>query len=203
MISRSAKRSRSFPRLAVIALLPLALSACAGPAYEPRPPCCYSGDYTLARASDVYLALDNGQRLSFPQAFSGYAPETGFFQSAFPFIETDIALVTYASLQPVLPQYDANGDGRIQEPELTVLYIREAALGLGHNVNHVGTNPRTDALVLSANEAAGLVRFVKSRLSQMTPEAQAIFRELVMVGQDQRLKGSEGRDREVGGQFSP
>lgn len=203
MFQPSAYPSNSFPRLAVTVLLSLALSACAGASYEPRPPCCYSGDYTLARSSDVYLALDNGQRLSFPQAFPGYTPETGFFQSAFPFIETDIALVTYASLQPVLPQYDANGDGRIQEPELTVLYIREAALGLGHNVNHVGTNPRTDALVLPSNEASGLVRYVKSRLSQMTPESQAVFRELVMVGQDQRLKGSEGRDREVGGQFTP
>ena len=140
----------SSPRFALTALLSLTLTACAG-TYEPSQPCCYTGDLELARVSDVYLALENGQRLSFDQAFPGYAPETGLFQSAFPFIELDIAQVTYASLLPVLPQYDANGDGRIQAPELTVLYVREAALGMRHNVHHVGTNPRTDALVLPSN----------------------------------------------------
>ncbi|MDX1512431.1 MAG: hypothetical protein R3174_01695 [Gammaproteobacteria bacterium] len=191
-------------RIPLIGLLTLVLSACAGTGTgEPAPPCCYSGAYQLARVGDVYLALENGQRLAFDQAFPGYAPETGPFQTAFPFIEADISLVTYAALRPVLPQYDANGDGRIQQPELTVLYIREAALGLGHSVAHVGTNPRTDALVLPSAEASGLVRYVKSRMAQMTPEAQKVFRELVMVGQDLRLKGSEGRDREVGGQFTP
>lgn len=182
-------------------LTSLVLTACAG-VYEPRQPCCYTGDYQLARVSDVYLALENGQRLAFHQAFPGYAPETGLFQTAFPFLELEISRVTYAALLPVLPQYDANGDGRIQEPELTVLYIREAALGLGHNVAHVGTNPRTDALVLPSSESGGLVRYVKSRLPQMTPESRAVFRELVMAGQDLRLKGSEGADKEVGGQFT-
>lgn len=189
-------------RSLLAALTSLVLTACAG-VYEPRQPCCYTGDYQLARVSNVYLALENGQRLAFHQAFPGYAPETGLFQTAFPFLELEISRVTYAALLPVLPQYDANGDGRIQEPELTVLYIREAALGLGHNVAHVGTNPRTDALVLPSSESGGLVRYVKSRLPQMTPESRAVFRELVMAGQDLRLKGSEGADKEVGSQFTP
>lgn len=188
-------------RSLLAALTSLVLTACAG-TYEPRPPCCYTGDYQLAHVSDVYLALENGQRLAFHQAFPGYAPENGLFQTAFPFLELEISRVTYAALLPVLPQYDANGDGRIQEPELIVLYIREAALGLGHNVAHVGTNPRTDALVLPSSESGGLVRYVESRLPQMTPESRAVFRELVMAGQDLRLKGSEGADKEVGGQFT-
>ena len=189
-------------RSLLAALVSLVLTACAS-VYEPRPPCCYTGDYKLAHASDVYLALEDGQRLGFHQAFPGYAPETGLFQTAFPFLELEIARVTYAALLPVLPQYDANGDGRIQEPELTVLYIREAALGLGHNVAHVGTNPRTDALVLPGSESGGLVRYVKSRLAQMTPEARAVFRDLVMVGQDLRLEGSEGPDKETDTDFTP
>ena len=173
----------------------LVLTACAG-AYEPTPHCCYTGDYKLAHVSDIYLVLENGQRMDFAQVFPDYAPEKGLFQSAFPFIEAEISRVTYAALLPVLPQYDANGDGRIQEPELTVLYIREAALGLGHNVSHVGTNPRTDALVLSDYEAGGLVRYVNTHLAKMTPESQAVFRELIMVGQDLRLEGSEGPDND-------
>lgn len=191
--ARQGRNRRTGPLLAVFGSL--ILTACAA-GYEPTPPCCYTGDYKLAHVSDLYLALENGQRLDFAQAFPGYAPEDGLIQSSFPFIEVEISRVTYAALLPVLPQYDANGDGLIQEPELTVLYIREAALGLGHNVSHIGTNPRTDALVLSDHEAGGLVRYVKSHLSSMTPESQAVFRELVMVGQDLRLEGSEGPDKD-------
>ena len=184
-------------RVSCAALL-LALSGC-GTTTEPVAPCCYSGEVALARASDVYLALEDGGKVSFPQAFPGFEPQTGIFTTALPFQKAEVSDVLYASLLPVLPQYDANGDGWIESPELTVLYIREAAIGLGHSVSYVGVNPRADALVLSQAETGALVRYVNDNRHRMTPAAQTVFRELVLVGQDLREKGSEndGPDKGV------
>lgn len=182
-------------RAALAALFSLALSACAATT-APQPPCCYKGEVTLGHVDDVYLSLENGQRMSARQAFPGYEPQRGFITRSFPFLEARIARVTYASLLPVLPQYDANGDGRIQEPELTVLYLREAAIGLGHEVNHVGINPRTDALILPKSESGGLVLYVERNRSRMTPAAQTVFRDLVMVGQDLKLDAPQNGDKE-------
>lgn len=183
-------------RAGLAVIFALGLSACAS-STEPQPPCCYKGEVTLAHVDDVYLSLENGNRLDFDQAFPGYEAQGGFVMRSFPFLEARIALITYASLLPVLAQYDANGDGRIQEPELTVLYLREAAIGFGHRVNHVGTNPRTDALILPKSESGGLVRYVEKNRSRMTPAAQKIFRDLVMVGQDLKLDATQNGDSEL------
>lgn len=192
-------RRRFRVRAAVAGVLSLFLSACAATT-EPQPPCCYLGDVSLGHVHDLYLGLDDGRRLAFSEAFPGYSARTGFFTTSFPFRRVDIAQITYAALLPVLPQYDANGDGRLEEPELTVLYIREAALGVGHDVRHVGMNDRVDALVLPAGEVGGLVRYVNTHLDQMTPAAQNIFQKLKLVGRDQRRQGSENdgaRDRKL------
>ncbi len=180
-------------RVSCAALL-LALSAC-GTTTEPVAPCCYTGEIRLARASDVYLALDNGGKVSFSQAFPGFEPQSGVFTTAFPFRKVEVSDVLYATLLPVLPQYDANGNGWIESPELTVLYIREAAIGLGHSVSYVGVNPRADALVLSKAETGALVRYVNDNRHRMTSAAQTVFRELDLVGRDQREKGSENDGR--------
>lgn len=172
------------------ALLLLSLSSCAFTT-EPIEPCCYKGDFELAHVRDVNLVLSDGSRVPFSQAFPGYQPQLGIFTTAFPFREVRISQVTYGALRPVLPQYDANESTVLQEPELTVLYIREAALGLGLNVDHLAANERVDALVLPASEIGGLVRYVNDNRSRMTPEAQQIFKELALVGIDQRSKGSE------------
>lgn len=182
-------------RSALAALVALTISACAVTT-EPQPPCCYRGDLALAHVDEVYFSLENGNRLDFRQAFPGYEAQSGFFTTAFPFQEADIALVTYQSLLPVLAQYDANGDGRLQEPEITVLYLREAAVGLGHRVNHVGTNARTDALVLPKSESGGLVRYVGQNRSRMTPAAQKVFRDLENLGRDLRLDAPQNGDDE-------
>lgn len=195
------KPDRARPRAsaAIAVALSLLVSACASTS-EPQPPCCYVGEVRLGHVQDVYLALDDGSRLAFTEAFPGYSAQSGFFNTAFPFNRVDISRITYAALLPVLPQYDANGDGRLEQPELTVLYIREAALGLGHDVRYVGTNERVDALVLPTGEIGGLVKYVNSRLEQMTPSARNVFQKLKLVGRDLRRKGSENdgqQDRRI------
>ncbi|HEY5701823.1 MAG TPA: hypothetical protein VIT83_07010, partial [Gammaproteobacteria bacterium] len=106
-------------RLGPVALgaLALTLSACATP-NVPTSPCCYQGEVTLARADNVYLALDNGEKLTFANAFPGFEPRVGLLAPQLPFFSAEISLVNLPSLPPVLTQYDANEDGFIQEPEL-------------------------------------------------------------------------------------
>ncbi|MDH3411781.1 MAG: hypothetical protein OEM98_04760 [Gammaproteobacteria bacterium] len=191
MSASKISRLRSGARAGIGALLLLSVSACASTS-EPVPPCCYKGDFELAHVRDVQLALSDGKKIEFSQAFPGYKSQTGLFTTGFPFNKVEIAQVTYTPLQPVLPQYDANGNGRLEEPELTILYIREAALGLGLNDNHVEVdNRRTGALVLPADEIGGLVRYVNGNVSRMTPSAQDIFQKLDWLGRDLRTKGSE------------
>ncbi len=182
---------RSGARAGIGALLLLGLVACASTS-EPVPPCCYKGNYELGHVRDAQLALSDGKKLGFSQAFPSYQVQSSLFPTGFPFDRAEIAQVVYTPLQPVLPQYDANENGLLEEPELTVLYIREAALGLGLNDNHVEfENRRTGALVLPADEIGGLVRFVNGNVSRMTPSAQDIFQKLDWLGRDLRMRGSE------------
>ena len=184
-------RTRLKPAVLAAALL---LAGCAGTG-EPATPCCYQGELTRARAVDVYLALAGGGKLSLAEALPGIgAGDVGPLGPQLPFSSAEIALVTLGSLKPVLPRYDANGDGFIQEPELTVMYIREAAIGLGHEVDHVGVNPRADAIVLPESETRGLARFVDRNLFRMTRGAQAIFRDLVFLGQQIMIETTIVRD---------
>lgn len=189
-------------RTGIGALLLISLTSCASTT-EPIPPCCYTGDAELAHVRDVKLALSDGNKVSFPQAFPGYQAQSGVFTTAFPFDEVEISQVTYGALRPVLPQYDANDNGNLEQPELTVLYIREAALGLGLNVDHVATDKRVDALVLPTGEIGGLVRYVDGNVERMSPEAQGIFKKLAMVGIDLRSRGSESNGLEKSNVFVP
>ncbi len=190
------KRSSSalIARTGIGGLLLLTLASCASTT-EPISPCCYTGNLALAHVEDVKLALADGNKVGFPQAFPGYQSQSGPFTTAFPFRKVEIAQVTHGALRPVLPQYDANENGNLEEPELTVLYIREAAIGLGLNVDHVATTDRTDALVLSAGETGGLVRYVNANMDRMAPAARDIFKKLELIGLEQRSKGSENDGR--------
>ncbi len=189
-------------RTGVCALLMMTLTSCASTT-EPIPPCCYTGDAELAHVRDVQLALSDGENISFPEAFPGYQAQSGLFTTAFPFDKVEISQVTYGALRPVLPQYDANDNGNLEQPELTVLYIREAALGLGINVDHVATNKRVDALVLPTGEIGGLVRYVDGNLERMSPAARDIFKKLALVGIDLRSRGSENNGIEKNSVFVP
>ncbi len=181
-------------RAGIGALMMVTLVSCASTS-EPLTPCCYTGNFALAHVEDVKLALTDGKEMGFRQAFPGYESQPGPFTTAFPFRKVEIARVTHAALRPVLPQYDANDNGNLEEPELTVLYIREAALGLGLNVDHVATSDRADALILSPGETGGLVRYVNANLDRMAPSQKDIFKKLELVGRELRNRGSENDGR--------
>ncbi len=171
-----------------------ALSACISTTDIPTP-CCYIGDVTLAKLESVYFVMTDARKMPFETVFVGFEPQTGIFTTTFPDQRIDIAQVTYASLAAVLPAYDANGNGLVEIQELTVLYIREGAIGLGHEVDYIGVNPKVSALSTSAADFGGLLEYVKRNKAAMSEQARQIFNDVEQVGQDWLLRGSENGDR--------
>ena len=191
-------------RQLVAALKPLAVigslilsTACASTTNLVRD-CCYSGKAALTRIEKVQVVMPDGQQVRFGDLYSGFQPQTGLLTSAFDFRKLDIARVTFAPLLPVLPRYDANDDGHLEEPEITVMYIREAAIGLGYEVDHLSVEGvRADAVTVARADIGGLVSYIRDRRGSMTPEAQAIFQDLERLGIDLRTQPDFGGDRRV------
>lgn len=174
-------------------LLVLALAGCAS-STTPVPPCCYAGEVETLRLAELPVTLADGRTLSFAEVFAGYAPQQGVFARALPFDEVLPEDVVFASLLPLLPLYDANGDGRLEKPEVVVLYAREAARATGVDVAHFGAGEPVWAVSAPSADIGGLVAWVEANRSRMSPQGQTIFRDLENLGRDLRVRGSEGGD---------
>lgn len=172
----------------------LALTGCAS-STTPVPPCCYAGPVETLRLADLPVTLAGGRTVRFTEVFPGYAPQEGLFAHALPFDEVLAEDVIFASLLPLLPLYDANGDGRLEKPEVVVLYAREAALASGVDVAHFGS-PHAPIWAVSAPTAdiGGLIAWAKANREYMHPEGQAIFRDLEELGRHLRVRGDENGD---------
>jgi len=185
------------------ALAAIVLAGCASPT-TPVPPCCYQGAVVTTRLESLGVRTTDGRRLGFDEALPGYRPQQGLFSTALPFNKALGEDIIYASLQPLLPIYDANRDGRLERPEIIVLVAREAARATGTPVEHLlaGDDP---AWAVSAPNAdvGGLVSWTRTERGRMTPEGQTVFRDLERLGQDLKLRGSEGADRQRGGPRTP
>ena len=159
--------------------------------------CCYNGDAALVHVDRVQFVAPDGTTSTFDKGHPGYAPQDSFATKSFPFRKVDYAQVTYGTLAVILPLYDANKDGFLEEPEITVLYLREGALGMGREVDHLAVDgKRVDAITTSRSDVGGLMRYLDARKDSLTPEVQAQFRDLERVGQDILLRGSENDDSE-------
>jgi len=159
-------------------------------------PCCYTGATTLARLDALRLTMENGDQRRFKELFPGFRAAAGPFARVFPFHKVDIRSVTYGRLAKAFPAYDANADTVLEEPELAVFYVREAARGLGYPVDHLGGGTPIGALVLSTGDVGGLVDYVEAARARMNPAGRALFDELEMLGRDIRTRGSEGGDHD-------
>jgi hypothetical protein len=180
-------------------LTALAVLTGCGSTTTPVPPCCYQGAVAVTRLEALSVRTTEGRRLTFVQAFPGFMPQDGLFTRPLPFEEARGEDIIYASLEPLLPIYDANGDGRLERPEILVLYAREAARGTGTPVAAFLAGD-TEAWAVAAPNAdvGGLVTWTRERLPGMSPEAQAVFRDLERLGIDLRTRGSEGGGDEPG-----
>ena len=171
---------RTVTALAAMAL-GIVLAGCSASANLTRP-CCYNGDVALTHLGDTRLTLEDGTTVAFGDVFAGFSVDTTSFGRVFPFPKADIGLVTFASLRDVLPEYDANEDRILQEPELTALYVREAARGLGYPVARIDPSGAGGAIATSRADVSALVRFVERHAPEMAPPQRKIFRDLYWLG---------------------
>jgi hypothetical protein len=153
--------------------------------------CCYSGDSIELRAADVEVKLEDGRVVSFGELFPDFSPSTSFFTLMYPVYRLDIARVVYPHLASKFVQYDANENGFIEEPELTVLFMQEAARGLDQPITQLGGERRLRAIFVSAGDIDGLIRLVNRRRSEMKPATRKTFDEIDLLRRDFRLDGTE------------
>jgi hypothetical protein len=163
--------------------------------------CCYRGDVIDLPAAEVEVKLEDGRVISFGGLFPDFAPSTSFFKLMYPVYRLDIARVVYPHLAMKFLEYDANGNGLIEEPELNVLFMVETALGLDHPIAQLGGDSRVRAVFISAGDIDGLIRLVKRRRSEMTPDALKTFDEIDLLRIDFRLDGTVPGEQ-GGGTFS-
>lgn len=190
------------PLHSMIVLLPIItlLSACVSTTV-PSPSCCYQGEVTLTRLHQVIYETGDGKTLTLAQVLPGFQPQEGLFTSPLPFREAKSEDIIYASLEPLLPLYDSNSDGRLEHPEIITLYLREAIRGLGNDVKRMGNPAPISTLIIPPADVGGLVNYVQAHLSQMSPEAQLIFSDLSLLGLDLLSPGNQGGGEDQGNDF--
>jgi hypothetical protein len=180
----------------LLVAISLSLAGCGGSTSLIRD-CCYEGDAVLTHLDRVQFVAPDGTTSSFDDIYPGYTPQDSFATKSFPFRKVQYSLITYDALAVILPLYDANKNGLLEEPEITVLYLREGALGMGHKVDHLAVDgKRVDAIMTSRSDVGGLMRYLDARMESLTPEVQAEFRDMERVGLDIIQRGSEGADRQ-------
>ena len=179
------KRTCPVRTAVAMTMLGLVLAGCRTSTDLARPG-LYRGDVALTRLADTRLTLENGSTVAFGEIFRDFNAKPGRLTRAFPFRSADIRLVDFASLRDVLPKYDANEDHYLQEPELTALYVHEAARGLGFAVVRVDPSGATGAIATSSADVSELMRFIDRHLREMAPPQRRIFYDLYRLGHELR-----------------
>ena len=170
------------------------VAACTSPD-EIRRPCCYQGALTLARLERVRFVMDDGSDRPFDEVYKGFQSQSRTVTTPFPFQRIGISGLVYDVLSVVFPPYDANRNGILETPEITVLYLREGALGMGFKVSHLAVDERVHALQTSPGDVGGLVTYIDANRSGMSKEARALFREIDYLAAQIRRRGVEAADQ--------
>jgi len=190
----TAKRVIQPATASLLAWTMLLLGACVGSTSLIKN-CCYEGNAALVHLDKVQFVAPDGAVSTLNDTYPGFKIQDSFATDSFPFRKVRYAQITYDSLAVLMPLYDANKNGLLEEPELTVLYLREGALGMGHKVDHLAVDgKRVNAITTSRADEGGLMIYLDARMDALTPEVQAEFRDLERVGLDIVQRGSEGRD---------
>ena len=186
--------ARRYAVATVLIIASLSLGACVGSTSLIKN-CCYQGDVALVHLESVQFVAPDGGISTMDNNYPGFKLQDSFLTKSFPFQKVQYALVTYDSLAVLMPLYDANKNGYLEEPEITVLYLREGALGMGRKVDHLAVNgKRVNAITTSRADVGGLMLYLDARMKSLTPEVQTEFRDLERVGLDIIQRGSEGPD---------
>ena len=174
-------RPRARCLLAAAALL---LGGCVGATSLIRD-CCYEGDAALVHLDEVEFVAADGSVSSFADVYPGFEVQESLLTTSFPFRKEQISRVTYDALVAILPLYDANKNGYIEEPEITVLYLREGAIGMGREVDHLAVGgKRVDAITTSRSDVGGLMSYLDAREDSLSKDVRAEFRDMERLGLD-------------------
>lgn len=149
----------------------------------------------MAPLKDVRFVMDDGSELPFEEVFTGFYAQDRRVTTPLPFRRVNISGLVYDVLSVVFPTYDANNNGFIEEPELTVLYLREGGLGMGFKIAHLKVKERVLALQTSKADVGGLVSYVNANRADMNKEARALFREIDHLATQIRRRGQEAADQ--------
>jgi hypothetical protein len=152
--------------------------------------CCYQGDAADLPAAEVEVKLKDGRTVPFGELFPEFTTSTSLFTSMYPVYKLDIARVVYPHLAVKFLEYDANGNGSIEEPELNVLFMEEVARGLDHPITQLGGESRLRAIFIPAGDIDGLIQLVNDHRSEMKPDARKTFDEIELLRDDFRLDGT-------------
>lgn len=153
--------------------------------------CCYHGETVELQLATVDVKLEDGKTVAFGEIFPDFKPSTSFFTQFFPVYRLDIARVVFANLALKFHQYDANKNGFIEEPELTVLYMEEAVRGIDRPISHLGGKRRLRAVFASNADIDGLIELVDRHRAKMNAAARLTFEELDLLRIDFRLDGTQ------------
>ena len=179
------RKTRPMGTAIAMTVLGLVLAGCRA-STDLAEPGHYRGDVAPTHLADTRLTLDDGTTVAFGDIFRDFNAKSSRLARVFPFRSADIRLVDFTSLRDVLPKYDANGDHYLQEPELTALYVHEAARGLGFAVVRVDPSGATGAIATSPADVSELMRFIDRHLHEMAPPQRRIFHDLYRLGRELR-----------------
>ena len=149
----------------------------------------------MAPLQQIHFQMDDGSEQAFDQVYKGFKAQDSRIPAQFPFRKINISGLVYDVLSVVFPEYDANKNGFMEEPELTVLYLREGALGMGFKVSHIVLEERVVALQTSPADVGGLVTFINGHKAGMSKEARALFAEIDYLTAQIQQRGVEAADQ--------
>lgn len=166
-------------QLLTLALALLVLGACQGTGGQYRSSYyVYEGESTSARLQDLEVTMEDGRVLPLPDVLQGYLPFSGFIAPVMNMETISIGdrRIHDPEFIALLGRYDANANGLVEIPELTVLYAIEGARGLDQPAAHLALEgQRVDALHTTAADLTGLRVFVKENRSRMTEPTRTHF----------------------------
>ena len=154
-----------------------------------------SASEVLTQLQQLRFVMDDGSEQSFDQVYKGFETHEKGRRAQFPFRKIGISGLVYDVLSVVFPRYDANENGLIEEPELTVLYLREGARGMGFKVSHLLVEERVVALQTSPADVRGLVGFINAHKAGMTKEARSLFGEIDYLTAQIQRRGVSAADQ--------